>query len=62
MTLLLLLFRLHGLVLLADAVFGTLWDFATMPADDRVELIIMAIDAMKAIAARIREAKYGVRP
>jgi hypothetical protein len=32
---------------LADAVLGTLWDLATMPADDRVALILMAIDAMK---------------
>jgi hypothetical protein len=47
MTLLLLLFRLHGALLLADAVFGTLWDLATMPPDDRVAMILMAIDAMK---------------
>jgi hypothetical protein len=32
---------------LADAFFGTLWDIATMPADDRVALVLMAIDAMK---------------
>jgi hypothetical protein len=32
---------------LADAFFGTLWDLATMPADDRIALITMAIDAMK---------------
>lgn len=46
MTILILLFRLHGALLLADAVFGTVWDLATMPADDRVALVLMAIDAM----------------
>jgi hypothetical protein len=44
---LVLLFMLRGAVLVADAFFGTLWDFATMPADDRIALITMAIDAMK---------------
>jgi hypothetical protein len=47
MSFLVLPFLLYGVLLLADAFLGTLWDLATMPPDDRVALVLMAVDAMK---------------